>query len=158
MDAFDHLFAAHRPGIERYIRFRISNPADAEDVLQEVFLAAVKGYATLHDSARTKHWLVSIARNKCADYFRRSYRQREVPLDSADRIAILPPRFASAKDSLVMDTLETLSPQDQQMLRLYYFLQLPQQEIARRLQLPPGTVNSRLHHARELARLVLEKD
>jgi hypothetical protein len=49
----------------------------------------------------------------------------------------------------VLDTLEKLSPQDQQILRMRYFLQLPQQDIGRRLVLPLGTVKSRLHHARE---------
>ena len=149
MDAFESALAEHRRAIERYVRFRIGNAADAEDVLQEVFSAAVAGYASLRDAANIKAWLVGIARNKCADYLRRKYRRPEVPLEKAERIAVLPPRFGLARDSLVLDTLEKLRPQDQQMLRLYYFQELPQQEIARRLNLPLGTVKSRLHHARE---------
>ena len=149
MEAFQEAWAVHRRAVERYVHIRISNPADAEDVLQEVLSAAIAGYASLRDEARFKPWLVGIARNKCADFLRRKYRRNEVPLEDAACIAVLPPRFAAARDSLVLDTLEKLSEQDRQILRLCYWQELPQQEIARRLDIPLGTVKSRLHHARE---------
>ncbi len=149
MDVFTHALAAHRRVIERYVRFRISQAADAEDVLQEVFSAAVSNRASLREDANFKAWLLGIARNKCADYFRCKYRRCEVPLADAERIAVLPTRFAITRDSLVQDTLEKLNPQDQQILRLCYWQELPQQEIARRLGIPLGTVKSRLHNARE---------
>nr|MBR4279529.1 RNA polymerase sigma factor [Clostridia bacterium] len=149
MEGFEAVLAEHRRVIERYVRLRISHPADAEDVLQEVFSAAAASLHTLRENANCKAWLLGIARNKCADYLRRKYQRREVPLDDAERIAILPSRFAITRDSPVLDALEKLNPQDQQILRLCYWLQLPQQEIARRLGIPLGTVKSRLHHARE---------
>lgn len=154
MEAFERAYAEHRRAIERYVRFRISHPADAEDVLQEVFSAAVAGYSSLRNPEHFKPWLISIARNKCADYLRRKYRRSEVPLEHAERIAILPTRFGVTRDSIVLDTLEQLSPQDQQILRLCYWQELPQQEIARLLGLPLGTVKSRLHNARERFRAV----
>ncbi|MGN0752837.1 MAG: RNA polymerase sigma factor [Aristaeellaceae bacterium] len=149
MEAFVQAYAEHRGAIERYVRFRISNPEDSEDVLQEVLSAAVTGYGTLRDITRFKPWLIGIARNKCADFLRRKYRRNEVALEEAGHIAVIPLRFALTRDSLVLDTLEQLSPQDQQILRLYYWQELPQQEIARRLHVPLGTVKSRLHNARE---------
>lgn len=149
MEAFEKAYAAHRNAIERYVQFRISHPADAEDVLQEVLSAAIAGYNDLRDHASFKPWLIGIARHKCTDYLRRKYRNSEIPLADVEQIAILPQRFASARDSIVLDTLEKLSQQDQQILRLCYWHDLPQQEIARRLGLPLGTVKSRLHHARE---------
>ena len=149
MANLEQALAEHHRSLERYIHFRISNPTDAEDVLQEVYSAAAQGFSSLRDHAGTKSWLVGIARNKCADYFRRKYRQNELSLTDAERIAVLPSRFAAARDSLVLDTLEKLSAQDQQILRLCYRMELPQLEIARRLDLPLGTVKSRLHHARE---------
>ena len=149
MDELTHSLAMHYRAIERYVRFRIQTPADAEDVLQEVYAAAVAGCATLRESTNLKAWLVGIARNKCADYFRRKYLRQDVPLDAAAHIGVTPSRFAAADDNLVMDTLERMREQDQQILRLCYWQELPLQEIAQRLQLPLGTVKSRLHHARE---------
>ncbi len=149
MEAFEQSWLECHGAIERYVRFRIDNPSDAEDVLQEVLSAAVAGYARLRDESRFKPWLIGIARNKCADHLRHKYRRSEIPLEDADHIAVLPPRFSITRDSLVQDTLERLSEQDRQILHLCYWLELPQQEIARRLGLPLGTVKSRLHNARE---------
>ena len=139
---------AHRSAIERYVRFRISHPADAEDVLQEVFSAAVTGCGKLRDESYLKPWLIGIARNKCADHLRRKYQRNELPLDAAGHIAVIPQRFSAARDNLVQDTLEQLNEQDRQILRLCYWQELPLQEIACRLDLPLGTVKSRLYHAR----------
>ena len=145
MEAFEPLWAEHRPAIERYVHFHINNPADAEDVLQEVLSAAVAGFAGLHKPGRFKPWLIGIARNKCADFLCHKYKRGEVPLIHADRIAVMPTRFARVRDNLVLDTLEKLPPQDQEILRMCYWQELPQQEIARQLQIPLGTVKSRLH-------------
>ncbi len=149
MEPFEQAWQDCRSAVERYVRFRISSLHDAEDVLQEVLSAAVKAYPTLRDRAHFKPWLIGIARNKCADFLRRKYRHHEIPLADAERIAVTPSRFALTRDSLVQDTLERLSAQDQQILRLCYWQELPQQEIARRLNIPLGTVKSRLHNARE---------
>ncbi len=147
MEIFEAALAQHQRAVERYVRFRISEPADAEDVLQEVYSAALAAYPTLLDPDRFKPWIIGIARNKYLGFLRRKYRRNEVPLEQADALCVLP-AFARVPDSPVLDTLELLSPQDQTILRLCYFQQLPQQEIARQLGLPLGTVKSRLHAAR----------
>lgn len=149
MDTFEQVYAECRGAVERFIRFRIADPADAEDVMQEVFCAAVRGYPTLRDKTNARAWMIGIARNKCTDWMRRKYQRNEITLTDEIRIAVIPPRFGLTRDSLVQDTLARLRPQDQQMLHLYYWQELPQQEIARRLGLPLGTVKSRLHTARE---------
>ena len=146
MISFDDLYAAHHRALERYVCYKIGM-AEAEDVLQEVFAAAAQGYTSLQDDVNLQAWLVGIARNKCADYFRRKYRRSEVPLEMAESLRIMPPGLL--RDSPVLETLDTLSMQDQTILRLHYFQDLPLQEIAVRLGIPLGTVKSRLHHARE---------
>lgn len=140
---------ACRNAVDRFVRFRISNPQDAEDVLQEVYAAACASWPTLRDPSRFRAWVIGIARNKCADILRRHYRIRELPLDSAEHLACIPERFSPVRDNAVLDTLEHLKPRDQEILRMVYWLELPQTEIARRLGIPSGTVKSRLHHARE---------
>ena len=54
MEAFEQVLAEHRRIIERYVRFRIGQAADAEDVLQEVFSAAVTNQASLRENANFK--------------------------------------------------------------------------------------------------------
>lgn len=149
MESFETLWQQHCDTVTRYVRFRIdNNPHDAEDVLQEILTAACAAFPSLRNRERFKPWLIGIARNKCADWLRRKYRHPDLPLEAAQHLSVLPRRFAALHDSRVSQTLETLSPQDQQILRLCYWLDLPQGEIARRLGIPLGTVKSRLHHAR----------
>ena len=83
MEEFEKLLEAERVSVERFVRFRLNSKADADDVLQEVFLAACQKFAQLKNKDFFKAWIISIARNKCNDYFRkkmcirdRSYGQR----------------------------------------------------------------------------------
>ncbi len=146
-ERFEALLHAHRLPLERYIRFHVP-PDDWEDVLQEVLLAALKGFDALKSEDAFKPWIIGIARHKCADRLRGKYACRHVPLDEA-RISITPRRFAPAQDSLVDDTLMRLSPADRQLLLMFYLRRLPQADIARQMGVPLGTIKSRLHAARE---------
>lgn len=139
-------YLQYRSPVERYVHFHLSDPQDAEDTLQEVWLAAAQGYGALRDKARCREWLLGIARNKCADCLRRRYARREVPLDPlADRLVAPTPLEFSA----VHDTLYRLEDNARNLLMLVYFQQLPLREVARQLGIPVGTVKSRLHTARE---------
>lgn len=149
VDDFEQLLLRHRSAVERFVRFQIRHPADAEDVLQETLTAALRGFPQLREQESFRPWLIGIARNKCHDFLRRKYARPEVPLEDAAHIADGALHFAGGHDSLVLDTLDRLSPGDRELLRLCYWLELSQAEIARRLGIPLGTVKSRLHHARQ---------
>lgn len=146
LDRFEELLSAHRGAVERYVRFRLPGTADAEDVLQEVWLTACRRFGQLNNQDAFKAWMLSIARNKCADYFRAAAGRREVSLDE------LPERelgqYGAEAESAVRDTLELLEARDREALYLYFWEELPQAEIARRLGIPLGTVKSRLHAAK----------
>lgn len=81
MDEFESLLEAQRVSVERFVRFRISSKADSDDVLQEVFLTAYQKFAQLKNRESFKAWIISIARNKCNDYFRKKAAQYEIPID-----------------------------------------------------------------------------
>ncbi|MBQ8555026.1 MAG: sigma-70 family RNA polymerase sigma factor [Clostridia bacterium] len=145
-------FVAHwadcRGAVERYVHLRISNREDAQDVISEVLTAAYRGYDTLQDPAQFRPWIIGIARNKCADALRRKYAHPEITMEAVPERAVHP-RFAMAENSAVALAMEAIPPDDQQLLHMFYWQELPQAEIARRLEIPTGTVKSRLHHARE---------
>lgn len=146
MAPFETLLCAHRPSVERFVKFRISNRHDAEDILQETYLAASRAFDTLDDSARFKAWMLGIARNKCADYYRKKAGVREIPLDG---IPLCDKMYARHTASPVWETLLTLGADDRALLYLVYYRELKQAEIARQLGIPPGTVKSRLHAAKQ---------
>ena len=82
MQPFENLLSPCRGAVERFIRFRIGDSADAEDVLQEVYLTAYQKFHQLQKETAFKPWLLRIARNKCNDYFRRKAEILEIPLES----------------------------------------------------------------------------
>ena len=145
MEKFEELLDGCKAQVERSVKFRISNLHDAEDVLQEVYAAAYRQFPTIKDAARFKPWLLGIARNKCADYFRARYRSPEVAMD----LHQLPAQVSrGASHSAVQETLLLLTPEDQAILRLFYWQELSLEDMALRLSIPLGTVKSRLHRAR----------
>ena len=146
---FDRLLCQCKNAIERFVRFKLTSKADADDVLQEVYCAAFQKFSTLKDKSNFKAWILSIARNKCNDYFRKRANEFEIPLDEMMATFLLQGRFGITHSSLVDDTLELLGSKDKQILYLYFFRELSQGEISKRLQIPLGTVKSRLHTAKK---------
>ena len=67
MDEFETLLEASRTALVRWIFAHIGNRADAEDVLQDTCLAAVRGFSELRNKASFLPWILGIARKKCAD-------------------------------------------------------------------------------------------
>ena len=63
MDDFETLLLANKLGVERWVKFHVSGP-DAEDILQETYLAAYQAFPRLKDRTAFRPWLISIARNK----------------------------------------------------------------------------------------------
>ena len=149
MTGFETLVAENMHPLERFVKFRIGNPSDAEDVLQEVLIAAYRGQETLADESMFKPWILGIARNKCNDYFRAKAKRMEIPLESLDETALVVGMHGVTTRTVVRDTLDRLGDTDKQILYLSYFKDLPQAEIASRLGIPVGTVKSRLFHAKK---------
>ena len=143
MDEFERLLAGNRLGVERWVKFHVPGP-DAEDILQEAYLAAFQAFPRLQDKAAFRPWLLSIARNKWRDWYRKQARRPDTPVGELPDVA-----GEEEPDTAVEETLDRLSDRDARMLRLFYLEQLPQKEIARQLSIPTGTVKSRLNAARE---------
>lgn len=108
MGEFERLLAAERSSVERFVRFRLDSMADADDVLQEVFLAACQNFSKLKDSSCFKAWLIRIARNKCNDYFRKKASRPEIPLDNLAETDLADSRHGAPELSVVRETLHLL--------------------------------------------------
>src|SRR5262245_39840846 len=85
-----------RRRIARFVRSRVPDPADAEDILQDVFYEFVEAYRMMRPVEQVTAWLFRVARNRITDLFRRKEREadsdRAVPIDGdGERIADLLP-------------------------------------------------------------------
>ena len=149
MDEFEKLLEAERVSVERFVRFRMNVKADADDVLQEVFLTAYQKFPQLKNKDSFKAWIISIARNKCNDYFRKKATLCEIPIDEITEKELSVSRHGVSVGSAVRETLDLLGDKDKQILYLYFWKELPQAEIAKKLGIPVGTVKSRLHTAKQ---------
>lgn len=149
MESFDKLLNANRSAVEHFVRFKLHSAEDADDVLQEVYLTAYQKFGQLKNRDAFRAWIISIARNKCNDFFRKQAARLEIPLDTLDVRTLTDSRFGPAENTAVLDTLERLGTKDKQILYLYFWKEMPQADIAKQLDLPLGTVKSRLHTAKQ---------
>ena len=149
MEEFEKLLEENLPMLERYVKYRISERFDAEDIVQEVCAAAFASHGKLKEPAAFKAWLLRIAQNRCTDWYRRRARDMELPIEELSESALSCGLHGRTGSLRVGETLEKLGGKEKQILYLYYFKELPQDEIARRLGIPLGTVKSRLHYAKE---------
>lgn len=148
MEQFEKLLESSRISTERFVRFRIPLKADADDLLQEVYLTAYQKFPELKNKDSFKAWIISIARNKCNDYFRNIRARYEIPIYDVEN-ELSDSRYGVSSVIAVGETMELLGDKDKQILHLYFWKQLPQAEIAKRLNIPVGTVKSRLHTAKQ---------
>ena len=149
MDEFEKQLADVSSGVERFVRYRLSSQTDADDVLQEVYLSAYRSFSGLKNKDAFKPWIISIARNKCNDYFRSKATQMEISIEELSQQELSTGRLGLSVVHTVRETLDRLGDKDKQILYLYFWKEMPQNEIAKLLEIPVGTVKSRLHTAKQ---------
>lgn len=149
MTEFEKLLRDNKIAVERFVKFKVSNYVDAEDVLQDIYVAAYQGFDALKTKQSFKAWILGIARHKCNDYFRQKAKQFEIPIDTIGETEIIQSRFGYTHTNIADDILQPLCDRDKQILYLVYFKDLPQAQIAKMLGIPIGTVKSRLHTAKQ---------
>ena len=149
MSEFDKLLQENLAPLQRYVRFKINNRFDADDIIQDVCLTAMLKFSELNNRSSFKPWIISIARNKCNDYYRQKGKLMEIPLDDVSESVLMTGKLGVIEENVVMDTIERLREKDKQILYWYFFKDMSQDEISKQLSVPIGTVKSRLHYAKE---------
>lgn len=151
---FNHLLSQHNGAIERFVYYKIPVLEDARDILQEVQLTAFLKFDTLKDCSKFKAWLIKIAANKCNDYFRKQFTANEIPLEDVCSYTIVKGYAGVTVKETVNETINNLGSNDKNVLHLYYFREMTVKDIAKKLEIPEGTVKSRLNTARNNFRRV----
>lgn len=151
--AFAEFYAAHLPTILLYLRRRLGDSA-ADDATSEVFIRAFRA-RDANDGATAPDlpWLYGIAANVIHEEHRaerRRLRLIERMAKRQPRDAVSGPSSAPALDPRLAGGLRRLSPQDRETLLLVAWGELSYDETARALDVPVGTVASRISRARRL--------
>ncbi len=158
------LYQRYAPIILHYIRQHISTREDAEDVLLEVFIAALESNILTTLSEREQQaWLHSVAHNKCIDAHRRFTRHPIMRLNKLDEmlfdedeLAPEPMMVRQENQELLRRRLSVLPQVQQEALSLRFAHGLSCPEIARRLHKSEGAIRTLLSRSLNLLRTIYE--
>jgi RNA polymerase sigma-70 factor (ECF subfamily) len=140
----------HEAELRGWLRHRLRNPVDAEDLLQDVFLKAMRQGERFCAITNARAWLYEVARNALADRLRLARNTVELPEDLSAEAG-----EAAAIDSLAVclpRVLSELSPEDRDAITLCDLEGMPQEEFARRKGLSLPGAKSRVQRARKRLR------
>lgn len=148
------LWELFRDGLRSFILSKVKNEADADDILQEVFIRVHENLANLSDRSKIKPWLYQITRNLVIDHFRRKtidIREyvKQVPART------LPGRFMDEAVSDMISMMDNLPPEYCQALCMTEIDGLSQKEYALIANLSYSGAKSRVQRARVMLKEML---
>jgi len=143
-EALANLYATHWGGAHRAAYLVVHDAAAAEDIAQDAFLAAIDALDRFDRRRPFKPWLHRIVVNRAIDWGRREALRRTVD-DPDSQPSTAPPPETVGED--LMEALARLPVEQRAVVVLRYLFEYRPGEIARMLELPRGTVNSRLRRA-----------
>lgn len=157
-EAFRELVDVWHAPLWRYLHGMVGSPHLADDLVQEVWIAVMRGLPRLRQPERFTSWMFTVARRTVTDHLRHRYRAPEAPLEGLEEVAVV---VADDELSGVLTTMQIdaglseLPALEREVLILYHLDDLPLAACAEVLGVAPGTVKSRLHRARRMLRSVL---
>ena len=165
-DSFGQLMRLHEKQIYNFTYRMLGDEEEAEDLTQDIFVAAFKGIRKFRGEAKFSTWLYRIAlnqtrnrikylsrRNFFAKQSRRAHYREECPWENPEFLADTNPTpeqwtLTKSMATQVQECLNQLAPQTRQILVLRDVQGFSYEELSEMLSLNPGTVKSRLHRAR----------
>jgi len=159
-NAFSELFRAFSGRTHRYLRGLLGTEA-ADDVQQDVWMTVYRTLATLHNPGGFRTWLYRITRHRAIDRLRREQQTAErFEVLSDDDLAGTPDSPASEPElgkAEIEAALDGLTPAHREVLLLKYWEEMSYAEIALVAGCSIGTVRSRVHHAKQSIKTILEE-
>jgi RNA polymerase sigma-70 factor, ECF subfamily len=162
LDALGELYSRYRLQVFRTALAITHNTQTAEDILQEVFLKLHRYSDSIDQSVTLSPWLYRVTANLCYTYLTRQKRW----LTTLEGVLenIVAPSYNSPEaqtergelQALVQQAIDMLNPNHKIVIVLHYLADLSLKDIAEILQVPEGTVKSRLYYGRENLRKRLE--
>jgi RNA polymerase sigma-70 factor (ECF subfamily) len=153
-EAFDELIQRWHGPIWQYVR-SLNDDDAAQDIAQDIWLRVLRGIGGLRDPAKLRSWLFGIAHRTWIDTLRKKYAVVIADIDEVDQRELPEPGLSEDLEqelAAMEHELTRLPAIEREALTLFYLRELSLQEIAQALEIPVGTVKSRLHRARRLLR------
>ena len=155
-ELFDRLYTSYADDVLRVAYFYLGDRQKAEDVTQDVFVRLLTRTPEI-EPGHEKAWLLKVALNRCRDLWRAAWVKRVVlgsPFDCIPGPDEIEMRTEKAD---LMEAVNRLSPSFKEVLLLHYYQGFGISEIAQMLDLPEGTISSRLSRARKKLEQILKE-
>ncbi len=169
--AYTALVKKYSRSLHRYLSLRVKQSVDVDDLVQESFIKAFKSLSTYSTKYAFSTWLYKIATNHAIDSFRRK-RLPTVPIndpigsDNGSMVSLIPDLgqepdralIAKQRRLIIKEAIQKLPPKYRRVIILRHEKELSYDEIAKKLNLPLGTVKAHIFRARrQLYRLLRDK-
>jgi len=143
--AFECLVAIFHPQLVNFASNLSGNHALAEDAVQDVWIRISKKLSTLEDPRAFKSWIFRALRWRVLDLLKAKSYQFQTIEDTSVSVEL---DESEIEQQQLRKMIDNLPDRDRSVVYLYYLLELPLSEIALVLEIPVGTVKSRLNRAR----------
>ena len=145
-EAFRHLVETYQKRAVAHAVAILFDRDDAEDAVQEAFIDAFKAIGTFDTSRTFYEWFYVLLRNRC---YKMTAKRR--PAENIDDVQLLAAGSGAVDDTrlVIEKALHSLTREEREIVSLKYFSGLSYDELATHLQIPRGTVMSRLFYARQ---------
>ncbi len=148
----EEMFKKYSETVYRLSLARVCEKAAAEDILQEVFLRAIKRRPTFKTEEHCKAWLIKVTVNCSKSYLTSAYRRHYAPLE--ERVA----QIAGEDNRDLLMSVYALPPKYKTVVHLYYYEDMKTEEISSALGISVSAVKQRLKRARETLKDLMTGD
>ena len=154
---FSELYEKYATDVLRMCYFYLADRQKAEDVCQDVFVRLITTNPELQEG-REKAWLLKVAMNRCRDLWRGAWLKRVVLGSPMFELVPAPDQYGQMADQQeMMAAINQLPAMFKEVILLYYYQGYGINDIADMMELPEGTISSRLSRARKKLEEVLMK-
>jgi len=157
---FDDIYNEYKEIVFNYVFWRVNDYDEAVDLTQEIFIKIYKNLGKFKGESSMKTWVMSIAINHLNDFFRKKKKFNPVYFEENSREDDYedpgPIEEMDLEDTIKVErALQKLKDWEREILTLYYMEGFQYEELSKLLNIPLGTVKSRLNNAKKSLRKVL---
>ena len=155
-NAFQTFFYIYKNRLYYYFYKLLENQEDAEELTMETFFRIYRNAGTFRGESKVSSWVFGIARRVCLEHLKEKNKSiKTLELYEGDAVSEGSPINEDVE--LVRKAIEKLAPYEREVLFLAYYEELPYEDIAKVLDIPVGTVKSRVFNAKAKLKRIIEE-
>ncbi len=156
------LVKRYEKGIYNYALRMVNNPADAMDLMQDVFMALFKNLPTFRGDSPFKGWLFKIAHYRCLEFYRRKRPMQSLDdapeQEDAQRLGLDTELLLNQQNNSLLQAMQTLPVKQKLVVELKFFQQCTFEDISQQLDISTNTAKSQLYSALDKLKVQLADD